>query len=152
MKPGMVSVRLNAFMPVPPAVAFGLIGDHAAFLSGPPIRGCRLLREGTDDPNGLGAVREVRALGLRFVEDIIEWTPPYGYVYRVSDVTLPAEHDHGRLTLAAEGEGTRVFWETHYRMTGPLGPLLTPLSMPVFRVLFGGILRRTARRLAGAAR
>ena len=54
--------------------------------------------------------------------------------------------------LAKRGEGTRVVWETHYRMTGPLGPLLTPLSMPVFRVMFGGILRRAARRLAGAAR
>lgn len=150
--PSMVTVRLNAYMPAPPAAAFHLIGDHAAFLAGPLVRGCRLLREGQDDPNGLGAVREIRALGLRFVEDIVEWTPPHGYVYRVRSVNLPAEHDHGRLTLAAEGDGTRVFWETHYRITGSLGPLLTPLSMPIFRLVFGGILRRAARRLTASTR
>lgn len=143
----MVTVRLNAFMPAPPETTFRLIGDHGTFLAGPLIQSCRLLREGNDEANGLGAVREIRALGLRFVEDIIEWAPPRGYAYRVRSVNLPAEHDHGRLTLAAEGDGTRVFWETHYRITGSLGPLLTPLSMPIFRLVFGGILRRAARRL-----
>ena len=145
VRPVTVTVRQRFEAPV--EVVFQAISDHERFIRGPGIRASRVTQPGYTEPNGLGAVREIEAVGVRFVEDITAWDPPHSYSYRVRQVSLPAEHEGGTLSCTARDGGTDVLWQTRYvmKLGGPLSPLTTQLSRPMFHVFFGMLLRRAAR-------
>ena len=141
-----------------PAAVFAALSDHAAFLSGAGLR-CRLLREGREARDGVGAVREVRAGGLVFVEDIVAFEPPRQLAYVIRSLTwrggraLPIRHERGWIDLMREGTGTRVDWRSRFEVTVPLlGPLLAPAIAARIRAGFDQLLARAARRLDARAR
>ncbi|MGH8049905.1 MAG: SRPBCC family protein [Arenimonas sp.] len=104
---------------------FAGISDHVAFLSTSTIR-CRMLRSGETDPNGLGALREVRKGSILFEETINVFDPPHAYEYRILSLRgpfklkLPFHHELGRLELHGVERKTRLVWVSRFRFAVPL--------------------------------
>jgi hypothetical protein len=137
-----------------PAVVFAAISDHAAFLSGGGLA-CRLQREGSPARDGVGAVREVRAGALVFVEDIVAFEPPRHFAYIIRSVRtsggrdLPIRHERGWIDVAPDGRGTRVDWRSRFEVAIPLlGRLVAPLVAARIRHGFEAMLARAGRQLA----
>lgn len=144
----MIEIRLVAEFDGSPAEIFARVSDHESFFSGPGIS-CKVTRPGDSDHNGLGATREVRPVGLRFVEEITAWDAPTSFEYRVRECSLPSNHELGRLTFSARAGGTEVVWLTRYEIPMPLiGGLVTALSAHVFSSSFRRLLARAGGRVA----
>lgn len=103
---------------------FAGISHHVEFLSTSTIQ-CRLVRTGDADPNGLGALREVRNGMLRFEEGITAFESPHAYEYRILalrgpfNLKLPFHHKHGRLELHCIDGKTRLEWTTRFQVSVP---------------------------------
>lgn len=104
---------------------FAGISHHVEFLSTSNIQ-CRMLRVGEADPNGLGALREVRKGSILFEETINAFDPPNAYEYRILslrgpfNVKLPFQHELGRLELHGSDGKTRLIWTSRFRFAVPL--------------------------------
>ena len=104
---------------------FAGISDHVEFLSTSNIQ-CRLVRTGDADPNGLGAMREVRKGNILFQETINAFEPPHAYEYRILalrgpfNLKLPFHHERGRLELHSVDGKTRLEWTTRFRFAVPI--------------------------------
>lgn len=104
---------------------FAGISDHVEFLSTSSIQ-CRMVRIGEADPNGLGAMREVRKGNILFQETINVFDPPHAYEYRIIsllgpfNIKLPFHHEHGRLELRVVDGKTRLEWTSRFRFVVPL--------------------------------
>ncbi len=115
-----VAIDINA----PRERVFELISDHASFLTGEGTT-CRLIKEGEENRNGTGAVREVNAGPMRFEEAILAFDAPQRYDYKIIAFSAggkgrPLDHDRGWLTFQSVGSATRVEWYTRYRVTVPI--------------------------------
>ena len=103
---------------------FAGISHHVEFLSTSNIQ-CRMVRNGDTDPNGLGAMREVRKGNMLFQETINAFDPPNAYEYRILalrgpfNLKLPFHHEHGRLELHAVDGKTQLEWTTRFRFSVP---------------------------------
>ena len=103
---------------------FAGISDHVGFLSTSNIQ-CRMVRIGDADPNGLGAMREVRKGNILFQETINAFEPPHAYEYRILalrgpfNLKLPFHHERGRLELHSVDGKTRLEWTTRFRFAVP---------------------------------
>ena len=104
---------------------FAGASDHITFLSTSKIT-CRMKRGGTNNSNGLGAMREVRNGMLRFEEEITAFDSPNAYEYRIVslrgpfNLQLPFRHEMGRLELHALDEKTRLVWTSRFELPMPL--------------------------------
>ena len=116
-----VTITINA----QPQRVFDVITDHGRFFRGPSMT-CRLLAEGRNQKNGLGAVREVTTEGAVFTEEITAFDPPRHFEYVVRHLIdrrgKPARlrHERGWLDFLASGETTRVDWYSRFEVTIPI--------------------------------
>ncbi|MFT4200453.1 SRPBCC family protein [Gordonia sp. (in: high G+C Gram-positive bacteria)] len=104
---------------------------------------------GTDGP-GVGAVREVLALGLWAREEIVAWDPPHRYDYSITKAVPAIDHREGSVTLTPVDGGTRVRWIADF--TIPLVGGGRPMGALMGRLLpgsFAAILDACERDLAG---
>jgi hypothetical protein len=124
---------------------FAFISDHERFLRGPGMS-CHLSKEGKDHRNGVGAVREIRAPGSIFTEEIVEFDPPRRFAYVVRTVAGPVAllapvHDRGWMEFSADGETTRVDWHSRFRTPIPFaGWALERLAGAGMRRVFTRVL------------
>jgi hypothetical protein len=105
-------------------------------LSGPWVR-CKVTRPGHYERNGLGAVREVSAPGLRYVEEITWFEPGKRMDYLIRKCTLPMRHHGGRLDFMPREGGTDIQWVTEYTVSVPLvrglwGAMIDRAALPAF--------------------
>jgi hypothetical protein len=132
---------------------FTLLSDHVAFLSTSHIQ-CRLSQLGTENQNGLGAVREVRSNMLVFEEEITAFEAPHAYEYRIRALRgpfgwkIPLQHQHGRIELSNAGNHTRATWTTRFHFNIPLiGHLLDRIFAKQIKATFLFFLKRLDQRL-----
>ncbi len=136
---------------------FEALSDHETLLTvGNAV--CRLIDEGSEERDGVGAVREIRVgSAVRFEEAIPAFDRPRSYDYRIRTlkvlgVPFPAKHERGWLEFHDEGGSTRVEWRSRFRITLPIiGPRLDPFLGRVFEREFGRIMKAAARRLASSS-
>ncbi len=71
-----------------------------------------LIKPGSPDREGVGALRRFAVGPFGSVEEVVEWEPPHhlGYVARKG---LPVRSYRADVRLEAEGEGTKVTWSGH---------------------------------------
>ncbi|MBY0587608.1 SRPBCC family protein [bacterium] len=103
---------------------FDQIADHAVFLTGKGLV-CQLVKEGSPDRNGRGAVREVKAGSMLFSEEILEFDRPRRFDYKIVSAMdngkpTPLDHERGWLTFEQVGTQTRVDWHTRFRVKVPV--------------------------------
>ena len=134
----------------PPDV-FRELTDHEGMVGLPGVTAARLLRAGAPERNGVGAIREVRVRGLRFVEEIVGYEPHRRIDYRIRECTLPLRHEFGRIDLDAVEGGTRAHWESELSVPGVgwlLGPLMRRMLPSGFEELLAGVEARIHARAA----
>ena len=103
----------------PPERVFALLTDHAAFgrALGEDIR---LEREGVPAPNGLGAVRVIRAQGLTIREEVVAWEDGRAMDYRVVS-GAPLQNHRGEIRIQPDGSGSRVDYRIRFDWPWYLG-------------------------------
>lgn len=152
----MYLIDVTQTLPAQLERVFEAVSDHETLLS----RGdamCRVVRDGAEERNGRGALREIRNGAIVFHEAITEFDRPHGYTYIIRSLRgpfglpLPVHHERGWLELSVSDEGTVVRWRSEFAVTLPLiGPWLERLIGPTFAVAFTQILKGVAQDLAHA--
>ena len=102
-----------------------------------------LLKPGEQDSNGLGAIRQLKGLGLTITEEVTEWQAPLRYSYRLT-AGAPVKDHRGDVMLFPERGGTRVRWAIQFRSKIPLGGGITALLL---KLIFGNALKRLKAKL-----
>jgi uncharacterized membrane protein len=116
---------------------FALLTDHVAFgrALGEDIR---VERDGVPAPNGLGAVRAIRARGLTIREEVVAWEDARAMDYRVVS-GAPLENHRGEIRIVPDGTGARVDYRIRFDWPWYLGGGVV-----------GGLVARSLERQIGA--
>jgi len=96
----------------PPARVFALVTDHVGLGRWLPAD-VRLERPGEPSPNGLGAVRVIRARGLSVREQVIRYDAPRAMDYRVIG-GAPFRNHRGEIRVEADDGGARVDYRIRF--------------------------------------
>ncbi len=115
----MQTAEVSAYIHAPCERVFEVLSDHEGYVAVPEISSARLLRPGLEERNGRGAVRELRSLGLRFVEEVGSFERPRRFEYRIIESTLPVDHQGGCVELTPRGDGCEVLWRSQYTLHLP---------------------------------
>jgi hypothetical protein len=132
----MPEISMRQRFEASPERVFALLTDHVAFgrALGEDIR---VEREGVPAPNGLGAVRVIRARGLTIREEVVGWEDPRAMDYRVVS-GAPLENHRGEIRIVPEGAGARVDYRIRFDWPWYLGGALV-----------GGLVARSLERQIG---
>ena len=122
----MARIDLDKTLATPIDDVFERLSDHAGYTRFRGFKTAELLREGTADRNGVGALRRLVASGLRFEEEITAFERPTRMDYVIRKVNIPLEHEGGSIRLEPAGEGTRVRWISTF--TVPVPAVGVPLA------------------------
>jgi len=145
----MQTITVKRTINAPIEKVFDVLADHGNYKSFPGVSDSKLLKEGTPDRNGLGAVRRIETPGVWFEEKITAYERPRRFDYLITACKLPLEHQGGSLRFESTGGGTEVTWTSTMRLKVPvIGGLLTKLAASKLGQAFGSMLKETERRLA----
>ncbi len=113
--------------------------DHVGWSRWAGMGRVTLVREGSPDKNGVGAVRAFRAApGLH--EEVTSFDPPHRLEYRIAKGGFPITDHHGEVRFTQEGTGTRVHWHASFRSKIPgLGWALERGVEVVFERILAGL-------------
>ena len=102
-------------------VVFKKISDHSRFLSGGGLT-CKLLKEGSPNKNGNGAIRQVVSPQLTFEEHIFDYQLNKHFAYIITSMTpnKPIKHIKGWLDFSQDKGKVRVEWHSHFKVTIPI--------------------------------
>jgi carbon monoxide dehydrogenase subunit G len=122
----MPHIDVTKTLDAPIEHVFEMLSDHAAYAAN--FRGVKrsvLTREGTAEPNGVGAVRAITSGPLSFEEQITAFERPTRMDYLIVKVNAPIVHEGGSIRLEPDGERTRVHWTSTFSVSTPVvaGPL-----------------------------
>ncbi len=105
---------------------FEVLADYEAYVQFPGVRSAKVVRLGSAERNGLGAVREVDLGSAWFREEITAFERPTRLDYRILKSRPPMEHEGGSIRLRSVEGGTEVTWTSTLRVTYPIvGGLVT---------------------------
>ena len=116
----MHRIHVNFYINAPVERVFDAMADHEHFFRGGAIRSARVVRQGEGERNGKGAVREIHASGLRFLEEITCFERPSRFDYQITECTIPVNHEGGQLHFIDRGAGTEIDWISDYEIPIPL--------------------------------
>jgi len=136
-RPAMAYVNARTRIAAPPDAVWRVITDHAGMSKWTPLE-CALIRPGTPEPNGLGAVRRLTGPGTTIEEEVVRWEPLHRFDYRLTKGAPMRDHS-GHVFLTPDGDGTRVQWTVSFR---PLIPGTGPVLRTVLQRAFDGALRK----------
>lgn len=153
----MAVAKVNCFIPAAKQRVFELITDHGNYDQFDSVLMSRLIKEGNINPNGLGAIRELKVSSLRissvrFIEEISSYDPPSRFGYQVltcylclgkkgKEISFPLIHQKGEITLEEHNGGTNVFWLSQFTVDLPFGQQIAKLMQPLVEQAFGRILQ-----------
>lgn len=112
-----------------------------------------LRQEGYPPPNGLGAIRVVRAAGLAIEEEILEFEPPRRLGYRIhAGLPLPLRDYRAQVTLEPASAGTSLVWQASFEPRIPgTGRLLAAIVRRLLQRLATGLAAAAVEASATAA-
>jgi uncharacterized protein YndB with AHSA1/START domain len=142
----MVQVHVERTIAASPERVFDWLADPANLTAAPLFLKAGWAK-GSSGP-GVGALREVTGVGMRFREEITAYDAPRSYSYLVVRSFPASKHEGGTLTLTPSGDSTRVDWVSTY--TVPVrggGKVMEAVSPPLFRSTFRAILAGCAKAL-----
>jgi uncharacterized protein YndB with AHSA1/START domain len=140
----MYTIHLERTLRAPAERVFDVLADHAGYVRFPWVRSAKVVRPGTLEPNGKGAIREIQIGPAWFQEEITAFERPTRLEYRILRSRPPIAHQLGRLTFTPVAEGVRVAWTSTFQVTLPLvGRLVSALGTRMMSNLFDDALRLT---------
>ena len=110
----MQEIELAREIEAPIETVFAVLTDHEGMVRWSRAREVVLRHPGDPEPNGVGAVRVIRASGLAIEEEITAFDPPKRMEYRIV-AGLPVRDHHGEIHLEPAGRSTRVVWRVRFR-------------------------------------
>jgi uncharacterized protein YndB with AHSA1/START domain len=143
----VASFTLTREIAAPPEVVFDVLTEHRRYAELTPLRRSELEREGEPAPNGVGAVRVLRAVGPPLREEVIAYERPSRFSYTVLS-GLPVRDQVGTVELTpAEGGGTRLVYAVRTEPTVPLGRgfVVAAIKRSIEQLLTG-VAREAERR------
>ncbi len=147
------TINVEKTLDAPIAEIFARFADHANYCRFPGIDESVLLREGTAETNGVGALRKIRSGGTELIEEITEFETEHRLGYRVLESRpLTLLHEGGLMQFEAVGSQTRVQWTSTFTIASPLrlpllGGWLTKRLGPRFGRAFAATLRAAERQV-----
>ncbi|MFT4652677.1 MAG: hypothetical protein ACJA0G_001928 [Kangiellaceae bacterium] len=131
----MFNISVERTIKKPIEQVFELISDHANYSQFKGVDKSSLVKEGSENKNGLGAIREIVAATGTLHEEIVRFEPPrdnqangtktalIGYKI-VFSKPLPYDHRLGEVHLTQSDDKTHVRWISKGTITTfLLGPL-----------------------------
>lgn len=117
----MFSIRVERQFNKSAEEIFAVLEDHANYQNFRAIDKSTLLENGTQETNGLGALREIVAGKSVLHERIVEFKRPHRLAYIIEYSTpLPYQHELGLISLSEIATGTLVVWESKGHINIPL--------------------------------
>jgi uncharacterized protein YndB with AHSA1/START domain len=108
----MPEIVMHQDFAAPAARVFAAMTDHAGFgrWMNTPIT---VERAGSPAPNGLGAVRAIRARGLTIREEVVRWESPRAMDYRVI-AGAPFRNHLGEIRITPNESGARLDYRIRF--------------------------------------
>jgi uncharacterized protein YndB with AHSA1/START domain len=129
---------------------FDVLADHENYATFPFITSSSLTRPGSEEPGGVGAVRQIGIGGSVFHEEITAFDRPHRIDYQITKVNLPIRHEGATVLMSQSAGGTTVRWTSTMHLTVPvIGPLLDRITRPLVDYAFGRVLAAVDRQLTG---
>jgi len=148
----MATAKVHCFIPAPSQQVFELITDHGHYDQLDSVALSNLLKEGSSNRNGLGAIRELKVASVRFIELISAYQSPSQFEYKVQqcylcignngmEIRFPLVHQKGQITLEEQDGGTNVYWLSQFTVALPFGHQIAKLMRPFVERGFSRILQ-----------
>ena len=100
--------------------------------------------DGTDDPEGVGAIRRFRTGRYMVREEVVVFAPPHDFGYRLLS-GLPLRDYVARVRLDEHDGGTRVSWQATFRPAYPgTGPVARRRMRKLLETIAGALARHAA--------
>jgi uncharacterized protein YndB with AHSA1/START domain len=132
----------------PAEIVFEVLTDHARYTELTPLRKAELEREGSPDPNGMGAIRRLTAVGPPMREEVIAFDAPRRFSYTVLS-GLPVRDHVGTVELNEESGRTRMVYAVRTQPTLPVvGFAVVAAIKQAIKGLIDGVSRESERRAA----
>lgn len=146
----MASFTFTREIAAPAEVVFEVLTDHAKYSELTPLRKSELEREGEADPNGVGAIRKLTAVGPPMREEVIAYEAPSRFSYTVLS-GLPVRDHVGTVELTPNGGGTKMVYAVKTQPTVPLvGTVVVAAVKQAIKGLIGGVAAESERRASAA--
>ena len=134
----MRRIELEQYIAAPPSRVWPLLSDHEAMPRWMPVREVVRRRSGFPEPNGVGAIRTIRGMGLVIEEQVTGWKSGERFEYVLTEGAPLSDHVGEMILEAAEG-GTLVRWCVRFR------PLIPGTGAFIERLVRAGLARGLAR-------
>jgi len=102
-----------------------------------------LERDGSPDPDGVGAVRHFTRYGIGSREEVVAWDPPHHLGYRILS-GFPVRNYRADVTLTSEGSGTRIDWAGTFDPKIPASGRILDVVLPAMMQRFADAVARYA--------
>ncbi|HEX3608678.1 MAG TPA: SRPBCC family protein [Solirubrobacterales bacterium] len=146
----MASFTFTREIDAPAETVFEVLTDHRRYSELTPLRKSVLEREGSPDPNGLGAIRKLTAVGPPMREEVIAFEAPSRFSYTVLS-GLPVRDHVGTVELTDEGGRTKMVYAVRTQPTLPVvGPVVVAAIKQGIKGLIGGVAAESERRSSAA--
>jgi uncharacterized protein YndB with AHSA1/START domain len=146
----MASFTYEREIAAPPETVFDVLTDHRRYTDITLLRKASLEREGKPQPDGVGAIRVLTAVGPPMREEVLAYEPSTRFSYKLLS-GLPVRDHVGTVELTPSGGGTKVIYAVRTTPTLPLvgAGVLAVLKLGI-RQLLGGIATESERRAAAS--
>jgi uncharacterized protein YndB with AHSA1/START domain len=144
----VASFTLKREIAAPPEVVFDVLTDHRRYSEITPVRKAELEREGEPAPNGVGAIRVLRAVGPPLREEVLAYEAPSRFSYTLLS-GLPVRDHVGTVELTPNGDGTSVVYAVRTHPTVPVvGAAVVGVVKLGVKQLLNGIASESEQRVA----
>lgn len=124
-----------------------VLTDYPGYADFTPARNVVVEKQGSPQPNGVGAERAIHAVGPVVRERIVVFEPPERFAYELFS-GAPLRNHRGEVTLTeAPGGGTHVRYSVHTEPAIPVaGHLATAIARQAVKQIFNGLIKESERR------
>jgi uncharacterized protein YndB with AHSA1/START domain len=142
----VATVDVSQRIAAPADRVWAVLAEHERMPEwGSPLKRVTLVRAGSAERNGVGAVRRMEAPLQTIEEEIVGWDPPRSYEYTLRR-GAPVRDHRGRLEVVPDGAGCTVRWHVTFTPTLPFTGTALALGL---EVAFGRMLAGLKRLVEG---
>ena len=147
----MFKIKVERVVKKPIDEVFEALSDHASYGSFKAVGVAKLVTEGDEERNGVGALRTIQTGPVKFWERITAFERPTHMQYKIEKARpVKMKHDKGTIDLKDLGDGTtQVTWVSEGRLVVPLplvGRLLDRKMQKQGHIGFSSILKAIENR------
>ncbi|MBK5287638.1 MAG: SRPBCC family protein [Acidimicrobiia bacterium] len=142
---GTYVVDLERVTTAAPEMVWRWLADASSWSQWTKLSRTVLEREGSPEPDGVGAVRKFTRSGGSSREEVVAFDPPRHFAYELRS-GLPIRNYRSDVRLTPEGTGTRISWHSEFDRKYPgTGALMRRLIRFVLSDISASLVRHAER-------